>query len=527
MIREQYRSPRNDQPPRRRNLSPEQDSYNEQRPRRRSLIVGPSLYKDQQSRQRDLIPEQDSCNEQRPRRRSLISEQDSYNEQRPRRRSLISEQDEYNEQQPRRRSLSRDLPPGQNLYNNQQPRRRAISPARKLYNDPRPYLKHPSPGRNFHDDPRPRWKQLSPIARIIVLLPLALVLFVYAHTWDATQWGGALLIALQNQVMNETTTSAPKPLAVAEVKASGPTYSRSWYVETSPNTAMTDMQTLAQHDVQWTLSSNQCNNSHYASFVLLDFGEPHTSNGVYGTYSVNTNLFWSDGNIAAAAQRYLESWRGVSPNCRIKLALGLSNHHQCAYNGPSCSITEVGVLWAEMVNNLNTWIHNQGFDQQMQVWGAYDAETTWDGADRTRMFVDGFNAHDAYKVPLVDFGDMRQGTPLVDPDTGQPEQPWTDADRYYIAWQAPYDVSLPEIYDRGTLWDWVRLQQNDPHMRFLGIMTEACVAGQPASPTDPRVNCGSIFNGYGYSPTTAFLQLKQNMQQQDPIYYVTSMPVPF
>jgi hypothetical protein len=141
--------------------------------------------------------------------------------------------------------------------------------------------------------------------------------------------------------------------------------------------------------------------------------------------------------------------------------------------------------------------------------------------------VDGFTSQDAFHVPLVDFGDMRQGDPLVDPDTGQPEQPWTDEDRYYVAWKAPYDVSLPEIYDNGDLWDWVRLQQNDHAMRFLGIMTEACSSQQSLAPTDPRVGCGSIFNGYGFPPDTAFAQLKQSMLQQLPLYYVTSMPVPY
>ena len=369
--------------------------------------------------------------------------------------------------------------------------------------------------------PRPQSRRLSPLARIIVFVPLALLLFAYARTWDVRLWHAAQSLAIQAH------TDSSKPISFTEVQASGPTFSRSWYVETPPSTAMSDMQALAWRDSAWTLNSHQCDTNHYASFVLLDFGEPHTLRGVYGTFSVNTNYFWSDSNIAAAAQRYLLVWRSVSSNCRLKLAIGLSNHHQCASDGPACRIPEVGIRWAEMVNNLNTWIREQGYNQQLQVWAAYDAETTWDGADRTRQFVDGFTAHDAFQVPLVDFGDMRQGDPLVDPETGQPEQRWTDEDRYYVAWKAAYDVSLPEIYDGNDLWDWIRLQQNDHTMRFLGIMTEACASGQALVPSDPRVTCGSIFNGYGYAPSTAFTQLKQSLLQQAPLHYVTSMPVPF
>jgi len=287
------------------------------------------------------------------------------------------------------------------------------------------------------------------------------------------------------------------------------------------------MQVLGQRDVQWTIASQQCNGSHYASFALLDFGEPHTLNGTYGTYSVKTNLFWADTDIADAAKQYILAWHAVSSMCNLKLAIGLSNHHECAYNGPSCSIEQVGIQWADMVNGLNTWIRSQSYDKQIQIWGAYDAETTWDGADKTRQFVDGFNGNDTSGVPLVDFGDMRQGDPLIDPDTGQAEQRWTDEDRYYVAWKARYDVPLPEIYDPSTLQDWVKLQQNYHDMNFLGIMTEACSAGQSLSVTDPRVDCGSVFNRYGFPPGTAFSRLKQNMLQQNPLYYITSMPVPY
>jgi hypothetical protein len=287
------------------------------------------------------------------------------------------------------------------------------------------------------------------------------------------------------------------------------------------------MQALGQQDAQWVVNSRQCGGNSYASFVILDFGEPHTSGGVYGTYTVKTNIFWSDTDIAGAAQQYIKTWHAVAPTCRLKLAIGLSNHNQCAFDGGSCSIPRAGALWAQTVNALNAWIQRQNYGPQIVAWGAYDAETTWDGADKTRQFVDGFNANDTSKVPLVDFGDMRYGAPLVDPDTGLAERTWTDEDRYYVAWKAGYDVALPEIYDPFTLQIWVRLQQKYPDLNYLGIMTEACSPGGVLPTTDPRVNCGSVFNGYGFPPNTAFAQLKQNIQQPKPLYYVTSMPVPY
>ena len=251
-----------------------------------------------------------------------------------------------------------------------------------------------------------RRRNFSPVALVGVLVPVVLILLVCAIAWYAG--------------LRLTPAHA--------VQATLPTYSRSWYIEGAVGTM--DMQGLGQQDVQWTVSSHQCSRSNYASFVLLDFGEPHTDRGMYGTYSVRTNHFWSDIDIAAAARLYMLAWHANPAACRLKLAIGLSNHHECAYDGAACSITEAGVLWAATVNGLNTWVHRQGYDKQIAVWGAFDAETTWDGADKTRQFVDGFNGNDTSKVPLVDFGDMRQGDPLIDPDTGQAEQRWTDEDRY-------------------------------------------------------------------------------------------------
>ena len=314
--------------------------------------------------------------------------------------------------------------------------------------------------------------------------------------------------------------------AIDAVQTATPTFSRSHYIETSPDTRVSDLQALGQQDIQWIVTSHQCSTSNYASLVILDFGEPHTSHGIYGTSSVNTNLFWSDTNIADAARQFILAWHANPSACRLKLAIGLSNHHQCAYDGPSCSVREVGVQWASTVNGLNMWLQSQRYDKQITAWGAYDAETTWDGADRTRQFVDGFNGNDTSRVPLLDFGDMRQGAPLTDPDTGQAEQTWTNEDRYYVAWKAPFDISLPEIYDPSTLQDWVSLQQSHHDMNFIGIMTEACSQGGMLSSTDPRLDCGSIYNGYGFIPGTAMSQLKQNMLQHSPLHYITSMPVP-
>src|SRR5260370_31472415 len=112
--------------------------------------------------------------------------------------------------------------------------------------------------------PRPQDRRLSPLARIIVFVPLALLLFAYARTWDVRLWNAAQSLAIQSH------PDSSKPISFTAVQASGPTFSRSWYVETPPITAMSDMQALAWRASAWTLDSHQFDTKHYAMFLLRD-----------------------------------------------------------------------------------------------------------------------------------------------------------------------------------------------------------------------------------------------------------------
>jgi hypothetical protein len=123
------------------------------------------------------------------------------------------------------------------------------------------------------NNPASQIRRLPPIVRIIILLPLALLLFAYARTVDVVQWRTALSLAIQS-------ITASKPVTIAEVKAAGPTFSRSWYIESTAATAMGDMQAVAEGDVQWTMKSQQCDGKHSASFVVIQasfrrFTAPH------------------------------------------------------------------------------------------------------------------------------------------------------------------------------------------------------------------------------------------------------------
>src|SRR5436190_1784473 len=88
----------------------------------------------------------------------------------------------------------------------------------------------------------------SPGARVRVLVPVMLILLVSVVALYPAPW---------------------LPSAHA-VQTTWPTFSRSWYIETSVDTRFVDIPALAQQDVQWTVSSQQCSRSKYASFVLLD-----------------------------------------------------------------------------------------------------------------------------------------------------------------------------------------------------------------------------------------------------------------
>lgn len=275
-------------------------------------------------------------------------------------------------------------------------------------------------------------------------------------------------------------------------QTSPPHYSHSWYID---NVSATALYGLGYNDGLFDRS--YCDNG----LAILDFGQvgvQYSTSGPYGTYLVTPGTpFVSDSQIQAAVETYARGWRATAGQCpRLHVAPGTSNFHECPYGG-QCTPYAAGMQWAITANNVEAYFTSQGWTWQVNAWAADDMETGWDPAWKTRQFVDGFTSADSGRLLLLDFGDASQSTT------------WSDADVYYVSWQAGWDVAYPEIYSQSAADRWVTVKQEYYNgaagaIAFTGVMAEC----QQADPI-PTTTCGTPAGEN--APNQAWLDLWNTM----------------
>jgi hypothetical protein len=193
--------------------------------------------------------------------------------------------------------------------------------------------------------------------------------------------------------------------------------------------------------------------------ALLDFGDPRAlqmSNGVdFGaTGFLQNTTHWPRTTVSldphAANIQILVEWfidgfyRKSDPSSHVRVIVGTNNH------GPNVTLQH-GAAWGRMVNDIAAWVQANGIAGRVDVAGGYDVEINWSTPAIARAWVDGYNA--TAQWALYDFGDA-QGCPPCD-------NGWTMHDLWYVAWGAPFDRPLPEIYNRSgkTARNWAALNQ--------------------------------------------------------------------
>lgn len=285
-------------------------------------------------------------------------------------------------------------------------------------------------------------------------------------------------------------------LAFGPVSASQttpPPYTHSWYVVNPSDTAM---DSLGYHDGLWDTQYG------VDGMVVLDFGQPTQESGTteYGGYGVyyfdaaHGYPYMSDAQVVAAAKAYAGGWyRATGSTPRLKLVIGANNYHMCPYGG-TCTRTEAGRQWGNVVKAVQDWLVSTGRSWQITAWVGSDMEQpsggeSWDCATETRQFVDGFNGNNPSSARFINYG-----TAWV------PNQCWTVADVHYVSWGATYNWPLPEIYTQYARDSWVEVRRY-AYLDFLGVMAE-CDGADPL-PSGDCLAGGS----YQYSPTKAWNEL--------------------
>lgn len=110
-------------------------------------------------------------------------------------------------------------------------------------------------------------------------------------------------------------------------------------------------------------------NKNQFSLVILDFGNPLYSSKKIGTTLLSSYyLPASVTEIESAVKEYITGFIRVLPNNpQAELWLGVGTNNAGDVLCSKQTATNHGKAWAAMVNNLNTWIHQQGYSSKVSV----------------------------------------------------------------------------------------------------------------------------------------------------------------
>jgi len=245
--------------------------------------------------------------------------------------------------------------------------------------------------------------------------------------------------------------------------------------------------------------------------VVLDFGYPSYDNtsGQYGAKLLTDLSFHSTGDIENGVKAFLYGFHYCSTSpVSLTLSVGVNNS--------GAGVTrEHGVAWAQMVNDLNTWviIPPSYADKIAAVWGGIDAEPSWNSPAVTRAWVDGYAATYTGQSKYANFGSC-DGCPYSGCPACVPNNNWSRDDIWYVSWGAAPAYPLPEIYlTSGVNADqWYRMSlyaytNHGYRMSFVGSLTQwnACQEVGGCAGTDNRPEAGylQLYNAVNADSRTA------------------------
>jgi len=242
--------------------------------------------------------------------------------------------------------------------------------------------------------------------------------------------------------------------------------------------------------------------------AVLDFGEPAYVGTTYGAYiwDAPNYTFKSTSNISQSVEGFISGFYVCSQTgTHLTVAVGVNNQGSATTNAH-------GVAWAQMINNLNTWIVTPpSYGSRVSARGGMDIEQTppFGTAAATRAWVDGYSA--AYRPPSLyyNFGSC-DGCPYVAPcPTCQLAQDWSVNDVWYVTYGTVANYPLPDIYNSTNAAQWYQMSlygytNHGGSMVFWGSMTEYGACQQ-------RDHCAGINN----MPSTGYVEL-YNALNADP-----------
>ncbi len=234
-------------------------------------------------------------------------------------------------------------------------------------------------------------------------------------------------------------------------------------------------QSLYENTTYWqTLQTQGCNAAHKTAsgVIVLDWGQIDANGGVWGTYDFGGVHISNDDILHATANFIQGIWNCHTSATNFAVAIGTSNYGSCYCS----SWYTAGQKWGQLVLDVQSFVVNNGMSAQIGVYGADDIEIGWNSYTNSKAFVDGYNSI-THRV-FFDYGDDPGGTNPA---------PWTAYQVWYVAYGAPANYPLPEIYynaDATEDWEplsiWACNNEGGP-IKFKGTMTEYPTGNSPAT----------------------------------------------
>ncbi len=245
--------------------------------------------------------------------------------------------------------------------------------------------------------------------------------------------------------------------------------------------------------------------------VILHFGRPRTDGNQVGTraYSDDSGDLTSTNDIFVYTQDFINGFMvgALAKNdydSKLELGVGTSNLVWDYIDGRDdpcdeyfCTTEDAykhGKAWADMIARINTWVIDQGYANRVWVAGASDIELSWNSAEVTHAWVNGFDVYDdefdQEKYIFYNFGACESCDIGINPDIfPNPDKnitgDWTYSDVHYSAWGADSAWPVTEI-NLNNAWNanqWanismVGVDMGYSPMFFLSALTQyqACLS---------------------------------------------------
>jgi hypothetical protein len=226
--------------------------------------------------------------------------------------------------------------------------------------------------------------------------------------------------------------------------------------------------------------------------VILDFGSPYYDNN-YGTLLYDYNTVIHIPQIKSAVMIFSQGfWNGLGSDFESFLTIIVGTNSSGGY------VTgEHGVAWGTMINDLNTWLVDEGYSGQIEIVGGSDMETNFRPPNEASAWVNGYSSTGFY--PVYNFGNA-SGCPLDYPPTEPQYQNgivaqecgdlgWTQYDVYEVSWQSLLAFPFPEIYNvyeaNAKQWYRIALYKNLVYggkMLFRGTLSQFTACEQMRDP---------------------------------------------